>query len=464
MQLISLEFAYLFVVFLAVYWLLRPAPKAQNALILAASYGLAASLNPWFAALMAAYALGVWLLGLWLARENSGKWSMGMSVILALAPMLGFKYYEFAREVFDGLLRFAGLQSFLPAADLILPVGLSFYTFNAITYLVSCFKGEIKPAKPWEIATHLSFFPILTAGPITRAADFLPQLRARRRNVRSFETIAVLIALALVKKVWLASYLGQYWTGPIFDSPEQFNSLELIGGLYAYALQIYFDFSGYSDLAMALALSLGFEIPRNFDNPYFARNLKQFWGRWHISLSTWIRDYIYIPLGGNRKGFARAQLYTMIGMVASGAWHNPGWNFLLWGAFHGAAVTVVNVWAKATGKRELPLWLARFLTFNCVCFAWLLFNCKTMAETRGYLAALAANWTSVPVSTPVFGLFALLLAASLLGDRWRALPQKMTDGAQRLPFAAQTLAMALFAIVVVVLSPSGIPNFIYANF
>ena len=151
-------------------------------------------------------------------------------------------------------------------------------------------------------------------------------------------------------------------------------------------------------------------------------------------------------------------------MVASGAWHNPGWNFLLWGAFHGAAVTVVNVWAKATGKRELPLWLARFLTFNCVCFAWLLFNCKTMAETRGYLAALAANWTSVPVSTPVFGLFALLLAASLLGDRWRALPQKMTDGAQRLPFAAQTLAMALFAIVVVVLSPSGIPNFIYANF
>lgn len=464
MPLLSFEFAYLFIAFLVVYWLFQNNPRTQNLLILLGSYAMVCTFDWRFALLMLGYGTVVYFMGKWLYGEKVRRMHLKLAILVALLPLLLFKYYEFLRGYFEKMLIFMGLDSFLPVLALLLPVGLSFYTFNAITYLVACYRRNMRPASYLEIITYLAFLPILTAGPITRSYDFIPQLRVKRRNIANFEMIMVLIVSALIKKVWLSSYLGEFFVGPIFNDPNQYNSIELVGALYGYAFQLYFDFSGYSDLVIAMALLLGFNIPENFNNPYFSRNLKEFWGRWHISLSTWIKDYIYIPLGGNRSGFARTQINMVLAMVISGIWHAAGVNFIVWGFIHGMGVVIVNSWAKLTGKAKLPKTLAIFITFNYVSFAWLFFNSRSWADAMSYLQAMGGNLTSVPITTPVLGFLVLLVAAYFMRPVWEGFHQGFERLLKGRSVYVQGAVLTLCVFVIILLSPSGIPNFIYANF
>ncbi len=254
--------------------------------------------------------------------------------------MLGyFKYYDFFVNSSDNLLSLVGLDVPLELKSIVLPVGISFYTFMAISYVVDTYRGDFVPTTLEKFAVYLSFFPHLVAGPIVRPGELIPQLDTPRDPRRVDTSRAFyLIATGLFKKVVIANYLAANIVDEVFGAPGQHSSLEILIAVYAYAVQIYADFSGYTDIAIGIALLLGFSFPQNFDSPYAARSLQDFWRRWHMTLSRWLRDYVYIPLGGNRKGTLFTYRNLMLTMLIGGLWHGAGWTFVVWGAIHGAGL------------------------------------------------------------------------------------------------------------------------------
>jgi D-alanyl-lipoteichoic acid acyltransferase DltB (MBOAT superfamily) len=474
MTLLSPEFAFALLIFLLLYWACARSITGQNYLLLCAAYAFAGQADWRIPIIMLAFAALVWTLGKYLLHQKHDSHKkiaflpLFISIIFTILPLLLFKYYDFAREVSLALLQHLSLPLAIPALPLLLPIGISFYTLTAVTYLLSVHRKELKPASLPDVMLLLAFFPVLTAGPICRANSLLPQIQARR-VAGDVNWILVLLVLALLKKWCLATYLGDSWVDPIFSDPESYHPLELLGGLYAYTLQIYFDFSGYSDLAMAIALMLGFQVPRNFSSPYIAKNIKEFWHRWHISLSTWIRDYIYIPLGGSRNGWWHTQFYLLIAMVLSGLWHGAAEHYFWWGALHALGLSLCNIWQGISQRlgfnpfRRLPA-LAQLITLHYIVLTWVWFRADSSASAWQYLHAMFDFSPAHRLQLPIFGLFLCIFFFWFSSQWWVTLPDRIYSHLANRPDFYKVLWLSAVLILITLCSPSGIPNFIYAQF
>jgi alginate O-acetyltransferase complex protein AlgI len=343
-----------------------------------------------------------------------------------------------------------------------LPIGVSFFTFQAITYVVDVKRGDAEPASLVDAAIYLSFFPHLVAGPIVRASEFLPQLKAPRDPNRvAVGAGLALIALGLIKKVAIADVLARELVDPVFGVPEAYGAPDAILAAYGYAAQIYCDFSGYTDIAIGLALLLGFIFPQNFNSPYRATGFRDFWRRWHMTLSRFLRDYLYIPLGGSRGSRLFTYRNLMLTMVLGGLWHGAAWTFVLWGAFQGAGLCAEHAIDGRIGRRT-PAWLRWFVTFNLICLGWILFRSQSLDLFWTYLGRLVAPGPASLWTVTVVAMIAIVIVAQVL-------PRGRIEGLQlsieRLRPVVLAVALAATIVIVGATVPSqGVPPFIYFQF
>jgi D-alanyl-lipoteichoic acid acyltransferase DltB (MBOAT superfamily) len=348
----------------------------------------------------------------------------------------------------------------LPLLTIALPVGISFFTFQAISYVVDVKRGLVEPATTLDAAVYLSFFPHLVAGPIVRAKEFLPQLAAPRDpNKVAVGSGIALIALGLVKKVVIADYLARTLVDPVFAVPQAYAGPDALLAAYGYAAQIYCDFSGYTDIAIGLALLMGYVFPQNFRSPYRATGFRDFWRRWHMTLSRFLRDFLYIPLGGNRKGRIKTYRNLMITMILGGLWHGAAWTFVLWGAFHGAGL----VGEHALGSRlKAPVWLRWLVTFHLIVFGWILFRSQSVHLLGAYMSSLLTPGSLTLATAPVIAAIAVVIGLQLLPTRGVEATQLWIE---RLRPAILGIGLAILIAFVGATVPSqGVPPFIYFRF
>lgn len=468
MSYLSIEFGILFPLFFIIYWGLGNKPRYQNILLLITSYGVVASFDLNFLAILMSYSFVLYGLSFAIFYSKRSQLWLAVAIIAALVNLCFFKYFDFFRVQLQELILSLGINYAIPGIEILLPIGISFYTFHSISYLVSLKRKEITIPSPVDFALFLSFFPSLIAGPINRAKDFLPQIEVTEpRQVGGYNKAFVLILLALIKVLCLNTALADNFVDPVFANPNSYHSLDILLAVYGYALQIFFNFSGYTNLVTAIALLLGFKLPTNFNMPYFAHNLRDFWQRWHMSLSFWIRDYIYIPLGGNRKGFTRTQVNLFIAMALSGLWHGANFTFIIWGVIHAVGVVLLNVGDKYLGRDRLAgfsPWLARFITFQYVCFAWIFFRSASLADTGEFFSAFAHNFTGVAINFNGLLYFPLLLIALFIYPLLAKLPELLTRNLDRVAWIYLPVIWTIILVLVLTFAPAGIPNFIYAKF
>jgi len=391
-------FAFLPVFLLAYY---ATPLRWRSALILAFSYAFYAWWRPDFLALLVGVTLGSYWIALAMGAtqdERKRKRWVCLGVAANLAALAYFKYANFGVETLNALLAAAGAQP-LAFAHVLLPIGLSFYIFHAISYLVDIYRREAEPTRDViDFAAFIALFPHLIAGPMLRYHLLAEQFRHREHSVERFARGCVIFMVGFCKKVLIADTIA-----PVADAAFGLSAPTLADawlGTIAYALQLFFDFSGYSDMAIGLAWMIGFEFPQNFNDPYLARSITDFWKRWHMSLSGWLRRYLYIPLGGNRHGRTRTHFNLFATMVLGGLWHGANWTFVLWGALHGGALVAERVASERPGARPWPVWLAVARTFLIVLVGWVLFRAADVAGAGVMLGGMAGAH-GVPLSPQV---------------------------------------------------------------
>lgn len=412
-------------------FLLVRAKKVRLLFILGASYVFYAHWDWRFLPLIWGSSSIDWLLGHAIHRAETPRskklWLVG-TVIVNLGVLAVFKYFDFGVDSARAALASLGVAVPEVTLRVALPVGISFFTFESMSYVIDVYRGHIRPQKSYfEYLSFVAFFPHLVAGPIVRPRDLLPQLAGQARwNPREGSEGLFLIAVGLLKKVAIGDYLALNLVDRVFDAPIQYSALECYVGVLGYAVQIYCDFSGYTDIAIGSALLLGVRFPLNFDAPYKAHNISNFWRRWHISLSTWLRDYLYIPLGGNRKGRVRTYFNLMTTMLLGGLWHGASWTFVVWGGIHGAALSVTRMyqeWRERRGRapnRSPLLHLASVLaTFHLVCAAWIFFRAETFQKAAQVFSQIASLTTHHQnLHAPVLAVLAAGLISHWLPERW----------------------------------------------
>ena len=468
------DFAIFFGVVFLGHWLLQPTPTRWKLFMIAASYVFYGWWDwhyLWLLAVSSALAQAGAVAVHRAADDRRRRWAMGISVAAVLSLLLYYKYYDFfLTNVANGLHR-VGISLSPPIIALVFPVGLSFYTFMAISYIVDVYRREIEPVTTLDLFTYLSFFPHLVAGPIVRGSELLPQIRSRRDPRRlDVGRAAHLIFGGLFKKVVISSFLATAIVDPVFRDPSAHSSLEILFGIYGFAAQIYADFSGYTDIAIGVALLLGFHFPQNFNRPYTARSLQDFWRRWHMTLSRWLRDYLYIPLGGNRKGRARTYLNILLTMLLGGLWHGAAWTFVVWGGIHGTGQAVGHWRRERRAMLGLPplddrpstVWRQRLITFHIVCLGWVFFRADSFGTAMTVLGRVFTAWGTAPLVTP------LVLLAVAVGIGTQFLPVDMGERVQMAlsRHRSVTLGVALGLVLFLISSmgPQGVAPFIYYKF
>lgn len=453
-------FAAFFAAVFAAHWALNRHPVANRAFLVGASLVFYGAWDWRFCALLVASALWSWAVGLAIAARRSGALALGVAGHLAVLGY--FKYANFFIAEAGRLLLALGLPA--PALlDVVLPVGVSFFTFQGISYIVDVARRDARAEpSPLNVLVYITFFPHLAAGPIVRAAHFLPQVATPPDPHRiPLAMGAILIVSGLFKKVIVANTLATELVDPVFRDPGAASAADIALAAYAYAVQIYCDFSAYSDIAIGCAALLGFHFPRNFDQPYRAATLSEFWRRWHISLSSWLRDYLYRPLGGNRSG--RTGLNLMLVMLLGGLWHGAAWQFVLWGALHGLGLLVERALGVA---RTVPRGFARvaltLLTFHLVVLGWVLFRSPDIATAQAMLAGLG-DW-SAPATVASLPLAALTLAALAWHFMPADLAQRVEQALARLPATVIGAGAGAAICATLLLGPAGVAPFIYFQF
>ncbi len=405
-------------------------------------------------------------------RKARKGW-VALSLVINLGLLAYFKYTNFLISIWNDL----STGDPLEFKKIFLPVGVSFFLFQSLSYTIDVYRRRIEPLKnPLDYLFYLSFFPQLVAGPIVRARDFIPQIR--QKPVVTDQMLGAglfLILTGLFKKAVISDYISLNFVDRIFDNPALYSGVENLLGVYGYAIQIYCDFSGYSDMAIGLALLLGFHFNVNFDSPYKSASITEFWRRWHISLSSWLRDYLYISLGGNRKGKFRTYLNLMITMLLGGLWHGASMRFLIWGGLHGAALAVEK-WFFGLFPRVSPMgkersrWgrvLGIAVTFHIVCSGWVLFRAADMERCKEVFRAIFTNFSPgllpqvLSGYAPAMGLIALGFVLHFLPGRSEQWGKKMVE---RLPFWGKALAAAAVIWLVMQVKSSGVQPFIYFQF
>jgi D-alanyl-lipoteichoic acid acyltransferase DltB (MBOAT superfamily) len=360
-----------------------------------------------------------------------------------------------------------GLQHELPFVEILLPVGISFFTFHGVSYITDVYRGDVAVCRsPLDMALYMSFFPQLVAGPIVRAAYFLPQLARLSDEPVPIAAALMLILGGMIKKVIIANYLATGLVDPVFAAPDQYGGPDLLLATYAYAVQIYCDFSAYTDIAIALAALCGFRFPRNFNQPYRAQRLREFWQRWHISLSTWLRDYLYKPLGGNRHGRFNTYRNLMITMLLGGIWHGAAWKFVMWGALHGGGLAVERMCEPLIGRRPITLAgkiVSTLVVFHFVCLAWIFFRAEDFTVAGVFITGLFHGWTE-----PVQQAQPAMVALIVIGMVGQFLPpgsfERVGLAMQRVPYWGLGAAAGLVLAAINALGPEGIAPFIYFRF
>ena len=469
-------FLFLFVGFAAGYVLLRRATTLRILyVILFSIYFYYKSSGIYFFLLIFAAVSDYWIAhGIAASRSRKAKrWLVALSAAVNLGMLGYFKYTNFLIEIANGIFG----AGFLDFQNIFLPVGISFFVFQSMSYTIDVYRGVIRPLDRWiDYMFYLSFFPQLVAGPIVRARDFIPQIRQPLRVTRRMFGLGVgLVIIGLVKKAVISDYISLNFVDRIFDDPALYSGFECLMGIYGYALQIYCDFSGYSDMAIGIALLLGFRFPKNFDAPYKSATITEFWRRWHISLSSWLRDYLYISLGGNRKGRVRTYVNLLLTMLLGGLWHGAAVRFILWGALHGAALALhkmwmaVVPWAKAKGEdMNIVMRIAGVLiTFNLVCFGWLLFRAEDMQTVHVMLYQIFNNFNPALIPQMIEG-YKAVFGLIVLGYAMHFLPEKIDIDIQNrvvnASFWWQVALMAATIWCVMQVKSSDIQPFIYFQF
>ena len=463
----TIEFWLFFAIVFVGFWALANRPTAWKVLLLVASYVFYAWWDVRFVLLLAAATI-INFAGsraIVRSRARAAALALGATVAADLALLGWFKYYGFVSINANGAFASLGLASPLPLVQVTLPVGISFFTFMGISYVVDVYRRVITPARALDFAVYLSFFPHLVAGPIVRGAELLPQLARRLRDREvDFPRAATLIVGGLFKKVVLSTFLATSIVDPVFALPGAHSGADTLLGVYAYAVQIWADFSGYTDIAIGIALLLGFRFPDNFDAPYAATSLRDFWRRWHMTLSRWLRDYLYIPLGGSRSGELLTARNLLITMVLGGLWHGAAWTFIAWGAVHGTGQVVERaVRARVTVPSSLlTRGVGRLVTFHVVCLGWILFRSDSLASAGELVVGLARWNTPANLVTPtVVAAVALALLYQLAP---RSISGSVTTLFARLGPVPQGALIGAGLAGITYLGPSGVPPFIYYRF
>ncbi len=408
-----------------------------------------------------------------LMYESQDPWRRKLFIVLTLVVNLGMLgYFKYTNFILGSFFSLAGAE-FQPL-DIFLPVGVSFFTFQSLSYTLDVYRGHLKPVDSiLDYAFFVSFFPQLVAGPIVRASDFLPQIhRPTLVTSEMFGRGVFLIGCGLFKKAVISDYISTNFVDRVFDAPSLYSGIENLFAVYGYALQIYCDFSGYSDMAIGIALLLGFRFPLNFDSPYQSRNITEFWRRWHISLSTWLRDYLYISLGGNRKGEKRTYLNLMITMLLGGLWHGASWRFIIWGGLHGLALGVHKFYrARLVRVEKAPsVWrdfLRVFVTFHFVCFCWIFFRATDMVTVGEILNQIWFH-LSPGLLFEFVGAYKMVFMLMVIGYVLHFMPRDAEIAAQESVTNMSLGGKAAFMLAVIILviqtKSAGIQPFIYFQF
>lgn len=397
MEFNSINYLIFLVVCLGVYWMIPN--RYRWCVLLLFSYFFYANWNKVYLLLTLFVTIVSYAAARMIENKNR-KWLLTASLIMVFSCLFIFKYYNFTIENLNGVLSFFAEGVSLPQSSLLLPVGISFYTFQAGSYIIDVYHKKIKAEKNLlKYALYISFFPQLVAGPIERAEDFLPQIE--KMHMISYEDMRgglQNILLGMFKKVVIADTLAIFVDG-VFENNSAYKGLTLFMASIFFTIQIYCDFSGYSDIAIGSARLFGYELSLNFKQPYFAKSIKDFWGRWHMTLTGWLRDYVYIPLGGGRNGIAKKCRNILIVFLISGVWHGAAWNFIFWGGIYG----ILRVMEELMEKRKFHLFQGRFaivecgfktgLTFMVVNILWVFFRATSILQAFQIIAGMFSNWS-----------------------------------------------------------------------
>ncbi len=399
------------------------------------------------------------------SKRDRTAWLV-ISLVINLGFLAYFKYTNFLLGIINDL-QLGNFQ----VVDIVLPVGISFYTFQVLSYTIDVYRGLLKPAKNiFDFGFYISFFPHLVAGPIVRASLFLPQIHTDIKITKDDRAAAVfLILTGLFKKAVISDYISVNFVDRVFDAPALYTGFENLMAVYGYAMQIYCDFSGYSDMAIGVALLLGYRLGINFNQPYQSSSITEFWRRWHISLSSWLRDYLYVPLGGNRKGKLRQYVNLFITMLLGGLWHGASWNFVLWGFLHGVALAIDKLFRTVVNvpKTFLMRALGVIVTFHFVCFCWIFFRAQDFATATEILSRIFQNFEGAIFMQWMRG-YALVFALIVFGYLTHFIPAKWNTLSEnilsRAPIIAQSLALVFVIWMVIQVKSAEIQPFIYFQF
>jgi len=469
----TVEFALFFLGVLLVAWSLHRWNGPHKLFLLGASYVFYGFWNWKFVPLLFGISLVSGLLAQRIQKSSSQKtrrrW-LAAGVVVCLSTLGYYKYTAFFLTTVLNVWAHVTRPPLIRIPEPLLPLGVSFFIFHAISLMMDAYRGKLKqPVRLHDALLYVAFFPQLIAGPILRASSFLPQLSERRNGAAIRVNRALLLIVAgLFKKVVVSNLLATRLVEQVFAAPQTFSRGDILLAIYGYAAQIYCDFSGYTDIAIGCAMLLGYRFPRNFDAPYTATDPQDFWRRWHISLSTWLRDYLYIPLGGSRCAAWRIYVNLMITMLLGGLWHGAAWTFVIWGALHGFYLVVHRLWSSISRAPILRLrktgawrWASRLLLFHAVCLGWVFFRSPSFGIAFEMLRRLTIPGACTLLSIPV----GLALFAGLAGQfqpmRWR---KAVEFELGRWPAMARGAAFAASIFTIEVLGPSGVAPFIYFRF
>ncbi len=467
------QFLVLFTVFIAIYAFIYQKKWVRTLYVLVFSFFFYYKASGWYLLILLLSILIDYFIA-FLIHDAKTKNLKTFWLVLSVSANVGllcyFKYTDFFIQNINDL---SGTKFALK--NIFLPIGISFYTFQTLSYIIDVYKGKLAPTKSlMDYAFYMSFFPHLVAGPIVRARDFLPQIR---------ETLTIdrqdvgegfyLIVKGLIKKAIFANYISQY-ADLVYGNPTGYTGFENLMAMYVYALQIYCDFSGYSDMAIGLAKWMGFQLGDNFNTPYISRSITEFWRRWHISLSSWLRDYIYIPLGGNRKGAFNQYLFLMLTMLIGGLWHGPSWKFVLWGGVHGLGLAIHKLWMKYVKPENSKflsgtLWnlFSWTLTFHFVAFLWIFFRAGTFNDA---IVSIKSIFTQMDLNyiLPFIQTRTLLVVLLIAGYCIQFIPEKFKLQIKfqtgKMHFLLKTIILIIVIQLIFLIEPQGVLPFIYFQF
>jgi alginate O-acetyltransferase complex protein AlgI len=467
-------FLFLFTVFYGVYVLLSKTEKPKLIFVIIFSFYFYYKSSGFYFLLLVASIIVDFFLAQWIG--NSKKyWKRLSLLVLSLMANLGMLgYYKYGNLIHEMFSSMAGID-FVPL-DIFLPVGISFFTFQSLSYTIDVYRRKLLPLRNFlDYSFFVSFFPQLVAGPIVRAADFLPQIhKPTFVSKEMFGRAVFLICSGLFKKAVISDYISLNFVDRVFESPALYSGLENLFAVYGYALQIYCDFSGYSDMAIGIALLLGFRFKENFDSPYQSKNITEFWRRWHISLSNWLKDYLYISLGGNRKGKIRTYINLLLTMLLGGLWHGASLKFVFWGGLHGIALAFHKLiselkfsFVPSATARNIGSVLGVVVTFHFVCFCWIFFRATTMEVGWQVLNQITQNFNSQIFFDFILGYKGVVILM-IIGYVLHFFPKQFELSVQnqviKFPLVLKATLLTTIVLIVVQTKSAGIQPFIYFQF